>query len=112
MLVRSTDFPSSTTTACNDNLKARSFSSRLRFRRIDSKSSTMLLDLFTVFAPIIYDRSFRHGGYRHVLPHSWNPIRGTMASALSQYMMVVLNMTIANAASSRLLNYGSFDFSG
>jgi hypothetical protein len=30
MLVRSTDFPSSTTTACNDNLKARSFSSRLR----------------------------------------------------------------------------------
>jgi hypothetical protein len=53
MLVRSSDLPSSTTTACTDKLRARSFSSRLRFRRIDSKSSTMLLDLFTAFAPII-----------------------------------------------------------
>jgi hypothetical protein len=54
MLVRSSDLPSSTTTACTDKLRARSFSSRLRFRRIVSKSSTMLLDLFTAFAPIIW----------------------------------------------------------
>ena len=26
------------------------------------------------------DRSFRHGGYRHVLLHSWTPICGTMAA--------------------------------
>ena len=52
MLVRSSNLPASMTTAGADKLRARSFSSRLRYRRIESKSSTMLSDLFTALAPI------------------------------------------------------------
>jgi hypothetical protein len=84
-LVRPSDMSSSTATACTDKLRARWFSSRFRFRRIDSKSSTILLDLFITSAPVIWvcnhpNRSCRHGGYRHALLHSWTPIRVTMTA--------------------------------
>ena len=52
ILFRSSDLISSMTTAAADMFRARSFSSRLRYRRIEPKSSTMLSNLSTAFAPI------------------------------------------------------------